>query len=206
MTTNSGDGFLESELKQILRDECGAVSPPLSLKRADNDAFEIHDASSLLVTLCPAGREPYDYLLVDFADVRGWDGSHQLHVVAQAAERLDLSVLELESRLEYSPRQWAAARGRYHSPDPARRTEARRIELEREIEFYMRRGLPYSETEVDLLREAVSATENQELQKSAQAIRDQKKREDRPVTPVRGRRYTDASERRSLWPFGNRRR
>ncbi|MDQ2731457.1 MAG: hypothetical protein M3Y56_07350 [Armatimonadota bacterium] len=205
MMTNSGDGFTDADLELILQECAAAAQPPLSVRRADNGSLELCGAQGSLVTLCPAGQEPFDYLLVDFIQRQGWDEAPQVRVLAEVAEKLDLNVLELESRLEYNARQWAVVRGRYHSPDPTRREEARGLELDREIQFFERRGLPYSPEDTAILRAAVQNVDDEAVQRSAQEIRDRKKKEDRPAVPIKGHRYTDRSEGSGWWPFRRKR-
>jgi hypothetical protein len=205
LISNSPDGFRDAELEAAVRERAAAINPALTVERTDLETLELRDSSGLLATLCPAGEEPFDYLLVDFVEHHGWDQSAQIRIVAEVGEALNLTVLELESRLEYSPGRWAQMRGRYHSPDPARRSEARQIELEREIEFYERRGLPFTSEEVGALQLAAKAPDNTDLQRAARLIREKKHREDRPAVPVRSRRYNHPTDRVSWWPFGRRR-
>ena len=205
VAAGGGDGFTEGQLEEALVRWAAASTPPIDVRRSLNDAFELVVSRTVLATLCPAGPEPFDYLLVDFADTAPGQVNEAVRVAANAAEQLALTVLELDSRLEYSPQEWAIVRSRYHSPDPSRRSEAHHLELDREIMFFERRGLPYSPEEISLLRAAASAPEDRSLQSSAQDLRDRKKREDRPAVPIRGRRYTDRPGNRSWWSFAKRR-
>jgi len=189
MTTNAEIGFTEADLEEVLRSCAESAAPPLEVGRGENESLELRRDGKLLVSLFPAGQEPFDYLLVDFIDGRGWDQAPQIIVVAAMAERLDLTVLELESHLEYSPREWAATRARYHAPDPLRESEAREIEIAREIEFYRRQGIPYTTEERELIQESIEAPDDVNLQASVQDLRDRKKIEGRGA-------------RRSWWLFG----
>ena len=201
MTTNSGDGFTDDQLLLSLKDCVAGEAPDLEVRQADNEALELTLNGRTLATVCPAGREPYDYLLVDFTESHGWDDGPSIRVMTRLGELLDLSILELESRLEYTPQQWAASRGRHHAPDPARAAEARHLALDSEIEFYERLGIPYSAAEIDTLREA--AAQPAESQ-AALEIRERKKREPRPAEVNRD--LAPAPPPPAWWPFGKRKK
>jgi len=201
MTTNSGDGFTDEQLHEALADSVATEAPTLVVRQSENEALELRQNGRILATLCPAGREPYDYLLVDIMGSPGSDDGPPIRVVARVGELLDLSVLELDSRLEYSPQQWAASRGSRRGPDPARVAEVRHLELDREIEFYERLGIPYTPQEIDVLRDA--ATHPGSPQTPAQQIRERKKRQPRPSEVNRD--LAPAPPPPKWWPFGKKR-
>ena len=201
MVSAAEEGFTEEQLERALTEAAARSPVPMRVQRSAEDALELRGPLGLLATLFAAGREPYDYLLVDFVDRRSEDQAPPIQVMAAVAEALQMTVLEIESQLEYTPHQWALARTRFAGPDPARQEESRRIALEREIEFYQRRGVPYTPEDLVLLRDALGAGAEEGTRQAARELQDRKRREEKEA---RTRARREAARTPRWWPFRKR--
>ena len=199
MVCQSIDGFTDADLEKELRRAALGADASIRIVLADNGSLELHGAQGLMVVACPAGREPYDYLLVDFPRYRGWAEGPQIGIMAALAEGLELSVLEIETGIEYSASRWASVCGRVPT-NPSENEGAAARKLEGEAQFYERLGIPLSPDELGTLREAVASLQDADIQRLARSIRDNKK------LAIRAQKSSRRQDARSLggrrwWPF-----